>query len=58
MISNFKLPFSFDPELLQSELEGIAADDWVTRLANRAPTAIDRAEAGLAPPGQNSREPR
>src|SRR5712691_7714315 len=29
MISNFKLPFSFDPELLQSDLEGLAVDDWV-----------------------------
>jgi hypothetical protein len=29
VISNFKLPFNFDPELLQSDLKGIAADDWV-----------------------------
>jgi aspartyl/asparaginyl beta-hydroxylase len=29
MISNFKLALNFDPELLKSDLEGIAADDWV-----------------------------
>jgi Aspartyl/Asparaginyl beta-hydroxylase/Nif11 domain len=29
MISNFKLPFNFDPELLKSDLDGIAADDWI-----------------------------
>jgi hypothetical protein len=29
MLSNFKLPFNFDPEPLKSDLKGISADDWV-----------------------------
>jgi hypothetical protein len=28
MISNCKLPFAFDPKLLQSDLEQLAPDDW------------------------------
>jgi len=30
MISSFKLPFKFDPEALRSDLDQIAADEWIT----------------------------
>lgn len=30
MITSFKLPLSFDPQLLQADLQGIAPGEWVT----------------------------